>query len=96
MLQLTLPPELEARLRQEAERRGQSLESVALQLLDQHLPPVWDEQRRAAAIAMLRQWREEDAAMSPEEAAENADLLRSLDEDRPSHRKLFTDLLKQD
>jgi hypothetical protein len=45
---------------------------------------------------MLHQWREEDAAMSPEEAAENANLLRSLDEDRPSHRKLFTDLLKDE
>jgi hypothetical protein len=91
MLQLTLPPDLQARLRQEAERRGQSQESVALQLLDQHLPPVWDEQRRAAAIAMLQQWRAEDAAMSPEEAAENADLLRSLDWDQPSHGELLAD-----
>ena len=45
-VQLTLPPELEARLRREAERRGQPAESVALRLLEQHLPPPDD--RRAA------------------------------------------------
>ena len=91
-LQLTLPPELEARLHQEAERLGQPQESVALGLLDQHLPPVDD--RRAAAVALLHCWMEEDATLSPEEAATNTALLRALDEDRPSYRKLFTDLAK--
>jgi hypothetical protein len=94
-LQLTLPPELEERLRREAERRGQPTEAVALRLLDQHLPPPPDD-RRAAAVAMLQRWAEEDTAMSPEEAAANADVLRALDEDRPSYRKLFTDLLKDE
>jgi hypothetical protein len=89
-LQLTLPPELEERLHQEAERLGQPQESVALRLLDQHLPPRDD--RRAAALAMLHCWMQEDANLSPEETAANAALLRSLDEDRPSYRKLFTDL----
>ena len=93
--ELTLPPDLEERLRQEAERRGQPTESVALRLLDEHLPPVADD-RRAAAIAMLHRWIEEDAALSPEEASANADVLRALDEDRPSYRKLFTDLPKDD
>ena len=94
-LQLTLPPELEERLRQEAERRGQTAEAVVVRLLDQHLPPAGDD-RRAAAVALLRRWAEEDAALSPEEAAANADVLRALDEDRPSYRKLFTDLRKGD
>jgi len=92
-LEVTLPPDLEERLRQEAERREQSTESVALRLLDEHLPPVADG-RRAAAIALLHRWIEEDAALSPESA--NADVLRALDEDRPSYRKLFTDLSKDD
>ncbi len=92
-LQLTLPPQLEERLKQEAARRGLSADACAIQTLDQHLPPVLDE-RRAAAIAMLDRWAEEDEALSPEEAAENANVLRMLDEDRPSYRKLFTDLLK--
>jgi hypothetical protein len=92
-IQLVLPPELEQRLRQEAERRGKSAEEVALQLLNQHLPPPLDV-RRAAAIAMLQQWMEEDSSISQEEAEANAAVLRALDEDRPSYRKLFTDLSK--
>jgi hypothetical protein len=90
-LQLTLPPEVEARLRQEAERRGQATEAVALRLLDQHLPPLDD---RRAAVGLLQGWMEEDAALSPEEADANAEVLRALDADRPSYRKLFTDLSK--
>jgi len=95
MLQVTVPPDLAARLQQEALRRRQPAEAVALQGLDEHLPPPLDE-RRAAAIAMLQRWMEEDAALSPEEAAANAEVLRTLDEDRPSYRKLFTDLLEDD
>lgn len=93
--QLDLPPQLHERLRQEAERRGEPAESIALRLLDEHLPPPLDA-RRAAAIAMLHQWMKEDAALTPEEAAANAEVLRALDEDRPSYRKLFTDILKDD
>jgi hypothetical protein len=91
MLQLPLPVDLERRLRQEAERRGQSTESVALQLLEQHLPPPVDE-RRAAAVALLERWQKEDAALSAEQAAGNAEVLRALDADRPSYRKVFPEL----
>jgi hypothetical protein len=94
-LQLSLPPDLEERLRQEADRRGQPRESVALQLLAEHLPPPLDE-RRAAAVAMLNRWGEEDAQLPPEEATANTAVLRALDEDRPSNRKLFADILKDD
>ena len=92
-LQLNLSAALQERLRQEAERRGQPAESVALRLLEEHLPPPLDA-RRAAALALLHQWMEEDAALSPEEEAENREVLRALDEDRPSYRKLFTEILK--
>jgi hypothetical protein len=68
---------------------------VALVLLDQHLPPAQDD-RRAAAVALLHPWMEEDAALSAEEASGNSDVLRALDEDRPSYRKLFTDLHRDD
>ncbi|NLX99988.1 MAG: hypothetical protein GXY83_28155 [Rhodopirellula sp.] len=94
-LQLTLSRELEERLRQEAERRGQTTEAFALRLLAEHLPPPLDV-RRAAAVAMLRQWQDEDAALSQEETTANADVLRTLDEDRPSYRKLFAALLKEE
>jgi hypothetical protein len=92
-LELTLPPDLEERLRREAERCGQPTESVALRVLDQHLPRPTDA-RRAAAVSILQDWMEEDANLSPEEARANVEVLRSLDADRPSYRKLFTDLLK--
>ena len=39
MLKLSLSPDLEDRLRQEAERRGVSPDVVTIQLLEAHLPP---------------------------------------------------------
>ncbi len=90
-LELTLPPDLEERLRQEAERRGQPTESVALRLLDEHLPPPLDE-RRAAALAMLHEWMaEDDQAGDPKEAEE---FFRNLDAARTSNRPLFPPELK--
>src|ERR1051325_8957207 len=89
-LQITLPPPLEERLRQEAERRGQGQEAVALGVLDRHLPPALDA-RRAAAVSLLKGWAEEDDALSAEDLAANAEVLKAVDEDRPSYRKLFTD-----
>jgi hypothetical protein len=91
-LQITLPSQLEERLRQEAKRRGQEEETVALRVLDEHLPPAF-EARRAAAISLLRDWAKEDESLSAEELAGNLELLKAVDEDRPSYRKLFTDLL---
>jgi predicted transcriptional regulator len=90
-LELALPPDLEERLRQEAERRGQPTESVALRLLDEHLPPPLDE-RRAAALAMLHEgMAEDDQAGDPEEAEE---FFRNLDAARTSNRPLFPPELK--
>jgi hypothetical protein len=94
-LRLALPPGLEDRLRQEAQRCGEATEAVALRLLDQHLPPPLDERRRAA-LTMLMQWIQEDTTLSAEEAATNATALRALDEDRPSHRKLFSAILQDE
>jgi predicted transcriptional regulator len=90
-LQLTLSPELEERLRQEAERRGQPAEAVALRLLEEHLPPPLDE-RRAAAIALLRGWMAEDAQAGDLEGAE--EFFRNLDAARTSNRPLFPPELK--
>ncbi len=87
---LTLTPELRQRLQREADRQHLSADAVAIQLLEKHLPGL---DRQAAAVAMLQQWAEEDAAMSAQDAAANAAVLRSIDEDRLSNRKLFTELL---
>lgn len=88
VLKLLLSPEIEDRLRQESDRRGVSLDAVTIELLDKHLPLDVDE-RRAAAVAMLRDWADEDQALSKEALAENAEILRALDQNRCSYRKLF-------
>jgi hypothetical protein len=43
---------------------------------------------------MLHQWQAEDEALTPEDAAVNAEVLRAIDEDRLSDRKLFTKILE--
>jgi hypothetical protein len=93
VLNVSLPPDLEVRLRLEAERRGVSLDAMTVELLDKHLPHDGDA-RRAVAIAMLNDWVEEDSMLSDEAAAENAALLQAIDEHRASYRKLFENLVK--
>jgi hypothetical protein len=92
-LNVTLSAELQTRLRQEAQRQGVSPDADTLKLLDRHLPAA---DRRAGLISMLQQWAKEDAAMTPEEAAANAEVLRAIDEDRLSDRKLFTEVVNGD
>lgn len=89
-LSLSLSPDLEIRLQEEATRRGLPAEAAALQLLDEHLPSP---ARRAAAVAMLQEWTRENEALSDEQLAANAALLRDLDASRPSDRLLFSELL---
>lgn len=84
---IQLTPELERRLAQEAERQGINADDYALRALDKQL----EQDRRAAAIAVLRSFREGDA----EEQRETGEyLIRALDEDRLSDRKLFPPELK--
>jgi hypothetical protein len=52
------------------------------------------EDRRSAAVAMLERWARDAENLSDQEAAENTAVLRAIDEDRLSDRKLFTDILK--
>jgi hypothetical protein len=91
-MQLTLPPELEMRLREEAERRRQPAETVALQLLDQHLPPVDETARRIHAAKTLEEmFAAADAASDPEDGY---DLLEQLDKNREGQRPLFPPEMK--
>jgi len=91
-IQLTLPSELEERLRQEAARRGQPGESVALQLLDEHLPPREENHRRIQGAKNLQELFEAaDAAADP---ADDYDLVKALDENRKGERPLFPPELK--
>jgi hypothetical protein len=88
-LTLNLTSELEQRLTEEAGRLGLSPDQYALHVLKQHLP---SKDRRTAFSAILRSWMEDQ---DPEEQKETFEyLLRVLDEDRPSERKLFPPELK--
>jgi hypothetical protein len=88
-LTLHLPLELEQRLIQEAKRQGLSLEAYTLRLLDTHVPP---KDQRMELVTLLHAWIAEG---DPEEQRETGEyLVRALDEDRLSDRKLFPPELK--
>jgi len=89
-LHLHLPPELAERLRYEAERRGLAADACTVELLEKHLPP---NDRRAELVALLQSWI--DAPDADEQKATGDYLIRALDEDRLSDRKLFPDELKE-
>lgn len=59
-----LTPEETARLEGEAAALGMQAEDLARRLIVEHLPL----HKRQQAIQLLRSWREEDAAIPPEEA----------------------------
>jgi hypothetical protein len=87
-LTLDLTADLEKRLIDEASRRGIRPDQFVVQVLRQLLP-VND--RREHFAALLQSWLEEDQ----EEQKDTFEyLVRSLDEDRPSQRKLFPSALK--
>ena len=86
---LSISPELEQRLTQAAKREGLPVEAYTVQLLEQHLPSG---QRRAELVALLQSWIDGDGAEDQQETGEY--LVRVLDEDRLSERKLFPPELK--
>lgn len=87
-LEIELTNELESRLRIEAARQGVSKDRAAVELLNRHLPQT----RKGKAAAMLLQWAEEDSNLSEAELEANRAVLRSIDENRLSERKLFEHL----
>ena len=86
---LTLPPELEQRLTEAAERQGLQVDAYALRLLEQNLPCG---DRRAELVALLQSWI--DGADAQEQRETGEYLVRVLDEDRLSDRQLFPPELK--
>jgi uncharacterized protein YqeY len=88
-LTLNLPQDLEERLQHEAERQGLPATTLTLHLLDQYLPAN-DLQGKLAAL--LKSWIAEDDDQEQKETGEY--LIRTLDEDRLSERRLFPPELK--
>ena len=79
-------------MNREATRRGEAVEIVATGILDQHLPTP---DRTLAMIATLQRWAVEAETQSDEDSEENEQILRNLDEDRSSDRKLFEKILSE-
>ncbi len=88
-LTLSLPADLEHRLRQEAQRQGVPAETCAMHVLDKCLPT---QDKRTEAVALLQSWID-DADPADQQETGNY-LIQVLDEDRLSDRKLFPAELK--
>jgi hypothetical protein len=83
-LTLNLPSEIEQYLLQEANRQGLSLESVTLQFLKSF---ILLRQKQTKAVNLLQSWMDDEDIEEQEETGQY--LIRTLDEDRLSERKLF-------
>ena len=92
---LTLPSEIEARLKEEASRQGLDPAEYASRLIEQGLPRP---QPNQATLDLLARWDAEDATDDPEEIArrqrEAEEFMQSLARSRvemegPNARKLW-------
>jgi predicted HicB family RNase H-like nuclease len=88
-IKLDIPEELKERLALEAARRGTSTEQVTLSALDKYLP----KRKTVAELAEFRKTLIE--SMTEEEAASNTEVLRNIDANRDSPRKLFEKYLQK-
>jgi hypothetical protein len=68
-LTIELPPETERRLRRNAAANGISVEEYLLNLLSR-LPEAPLSSEHESTLALFQEWAEEDAALTPEEAAQ--------------------------
>jgi hypothetical protein len=81
---LDLPSEVEQYLINEAKQKGISIESVTLQLLTSLIRL---RQKQTKAVNLLQSWIDDEDI--DEQKATGQYLIRALDEDRISDRKLF-------
>jgi hypothetical protein len=88
-LTLKLTPEIEQYLTQSAKEQGLSTEAYTLQLLTQY---ILVKEKQTKLVDLLQSWMDEDDSEDQQETGEY--LIRVLDEDRLSDRKLFPDELK--
>lgn len=83
-LTLTLSPELEQYLLQQASQQGLSVEAMALQLL---ASSILQKKKQAEAVDLLQSWLDDGDAEEQRETGQY--LIQALDSDRLSERKLF-------
>ena len=83
-LTLNLSSEVEQYLLREADQQGLSIESVTLQLLASF---ILLRQKQTQAVNLLQSWIDDEDIEEQQETGQY--LIRALDEDRLSERKLF-------
>jgi hypothetical protein len=83
-LTLNLPLELEKYLLQEARKQGLSVESVTLQLLTSS---ILLKLKQSETVNLIQSWIDDEDTEEQQETGQY--LIRALDEDRLSERKLF-------
>jgi hypothetical protein len=86
---LNISPELEKQLKQEAERAGLSLDEYAQKLLEERAPSA---DRQIELVSLIQSWIDEGDEEDQRVLGEY--MIRVLDEDRLSDRKLFPPELK--
>ncbi len=86
-LNLSLTPELEQYLTQEARQQGLSLEAYALLLLTEYASS-----KQTRLVNLLQSWLDEGDTEEQQETGKY--LIHALDGDRLSERKLFPNQLK--
>jgi hypothetical protein len=88
-LTLSLPPELEQYLIQEAQQQGLSVETYALQLIQES---IVQKEKQLKIVNVLQSWIDESDEQEQHETGEY--LINALDENRLSNRQLFPQELK--
>ena len=83
-IHLKIPDELEGRLLEEARRRGLGTQEYIIDLLTRHAPSAENSKQ---LVELLQSWIDSGDAVEQKETGDY--LVRSLDEDRLSNRKLF-------
>jgi hypothetical protein len=88
-LTLSLPPELEQYLAQEAQQQGLSVEIYTLDLIQKS---ILQKEKQLKIVNVLQSWIDESDEQEQQETGEY--LITALDENRLSNRQLFPVELK--
>ena len=88
-LTLSLPPELEQYLIQQAQQQGLSVETYAVQLIQKS---TLQKEKQLKIVNVLQSWIDESDEQEQQETGEY--LINALDENRLSNRQLFPQELK--
>ena len=76
---IELPPTEEAQVAETASREGVSVEDLVKKAIRHYLPQNPPEPINAATIALIKQWEEEDAKMTPEEREKDRQIFAEIE-----------------